>query len=136
MAPIAGCSRFFRSSSLYFRQLVDDLMEDTPLSFLSLGCVGNDEISSTTHFHQSEAVSLAGNVSLLSPSDVLSACYPHFMAYLKNTVSSEDHHHGIAAIYISKLKVSPSLMLWVIFVGKMLGGGGTLGSCSWNGNLS
>jgi hypothetical protein len=57
---------------------------------------------------QAEAVSLAGNVSLLSSPTVLSACYPHFMAYLKATVSSDpqqqSHHVGLAAIQFSKLK--------------------------------
>lgn len=50
-------------------------------------------------------MSLAGNVSLLSPVEVLSACYPHFMAYLKGTVSSTEQYHGLASIHISKLKV-------------------------------
>jgi hypothetical protein len=54
---------------------------------------------------QAESVSLAGNVSLLSPAAVLSACYPHFMGHLKATISSDVHHVGLEAIQFSKLKV-------------------------------
>jgi hypothetical protein len=51
-------------------------------------------------------VSLAGNVSLLSSPEVLTACYAPFMGYLKATVQSEDRRAGLEAIQFSKLKVS------------------------------
>jgi hypothetical protein len=54
-------------------------------------------------------VSLAGNISLLSSPDVLAACYPHFMGYLKSTVRSEEQHVGLEAIQFSKLKVVESM---------------------------
>lgn len=54
---------------------------------------------------KAESVSLAGNVSLLSSEDVLIACYPHFMAYLKEAVCNFEHPDTQQQLQISKFKV-------------------------------